>query len=168
MDWIEEKNNVKILKKHLKLFDGEWADGTPKISFDDDIYILQYLKPSFFGSPKWTDFPVFFRRENVLQDFIKTAYIFDFQFDVFIKDGKYGYVTSGNDCWIELIDLIVLDKYRIFGYDAKFSVTKGKIFKEYPKYKDGLLSKAYARYVSDSNVGLSDTLEEKMYKLVEG
>lgn len=64
---------IKIIKKHLKTN-----------NFDSDVYILNY-QISIFGIKIWREFPIYFCREDILKDFIETAYIFDFKFSCIYK-----------------------------------------------------------------------------------
>ena len=87
METEKLQNPIKIIKKHLKTN-----------SFDKDVYILNY-QISIFGIKIWHEFPIYFRDEAILKDFIETAYIFDFNFSLVCKcsinfDGFVFYIET--------------------------------------------------------------------------
>ena len=73
METEKSQRPIKIVKKHLK---------TNK--FDTDIYILNY-QISILGIKIWREFPIYFCNEEILKDFIESAYIFDFKFSWVFK-----------------------------------------------------------------------------------
>ena len=162
METKKSQNLIKIIKKHLKTN-----------NFDKDVYILKY-QVSFFNIKIWREFPIYFCDENILKDFIETAYIFDFKFSQIFKCSlnfeyfNYYIKTKNFTIYFRFI-LIEMGKYNIF-YNYHYSdfVIKENKNKNYaPIYANEKLSIAYESYSNATyKNGLSEPLEEKTYKLV--
>lgn len=159
METEKSQRPIKIIKKHLKTN-----------NFDEDVYILNY-QISIFGIEIWREFPIYFYNEEILKDFIKTAYIFDFNF-------SWIYQCSANyECYSHYIEtknfriyfrniLVVMGKYDIFYNFSDFVIKENKNEEYMPEYASTNLSEAYRSYNSATyKNGLSEPLEEKIYKL---
>ncbi len=149
---------IKIIKKHLKTND-----------FNSDIYILNY-QVSIFGIKIWREFPIYFRDEEILKDFIETAYIFDFDFSwifkcsINIDDFSYCIKTRNFTIYFGNT-LVVMGKYDVFCGISDFVIKENNNEEYAPKYASSMLSVAYRLYINDIKYGLSEPLEEKTYKL---
>lgn len=150
---------IKIIKKHLKTN-----------NFDSDVYILNY-QISIFGIKIWREFPIYFCREDILKDFIETAYIFNFKFSCIYKcsinfdDFRY-YIETKNFTIYFRSTLTVMGKYDIFYKFSDFVIKENKNEEYAPTYENINLSVAYGLYNSTTyKNGLSEPLEEKIYKL---
>jgi len=160
--------NVKIVKKYLK-------EGYGVSEFNDYVYILEYKTKTLFGKEKWVEFPIMFVDERVLKDFIESAYIFNFEFgkltrDLIMNSTANHYKTyriCGNDCCIHFEDIFISDSgYKIFRYGSNIVLTIDK-WTYTPNWQGKYLSNLYSLYKEDSNIGLSNAIEEKEYKIVE-
>lgn len=155
---------VKILKKYLKA-----GSGIP--AYYGNVYILEYKTKTIFGKEKWVEFPIMFENERQLKDFIESAHIFNFEFNRITREHCLSdtehyktYRISGNDCYIHFGKVNVIDGYKVF--TQQFYITQFK-YDDCSKWEGTYLSSLYKWYQSDMNVGLSDTIEEKHYKIVE-
>ena len=159
METEKLQNPIKIIKKHLKADD-----------FNSDVYILNY-QISIFGIKIWRKFPIYFCNEAVLKDFIETAYIFDFKFSwVFecsLNFDSFRYYIETKNFTIYFRDVItIMGKYDIFCSFSDFVIKENKNEEYAPKYSSTNLSKAYKLYNNETyKTGLSESLEEKTYKL---
>lgn len=158
METEKLQNPIKIIKKHLKTN-----------NFDSDVYILNY-QVSFFNIKIWREFPIYFCAEEILKDFIKTAYIFDFKFSqIFICSANYEcythYIETKNFTIYFRNTSVIMGKYHIFNYYSDFVIKENKNEEYAPKYASRNLSVAYGKYNNDVKYGLSEPLEEKIYKL---
>lgn len=160
METEKSRRPIKIIKKHLKTND-----------FNSDIFILNY-QVSIFGIKIWREFPIYFYNEDILKDFIETAYIFDFKFSWIFKcsanfdDFRY-YIEIENFTIYFRSILTVMGEYDVFCGISDF-VIKEKTNEEYaPQYTSPILSVAYGLYNTNTTykTGLSEPLEEKTYKL---
>ena len=159
METEKLQNPIKIIKKHLKTND-----------FDSDVYILNY-QISIFGIKIWREFPIYFCREDILKDFIETAYIFNFKFSWIFKcsinfdDFRYAIETKNFTIYFRST-LTVMGKYDVFCRFSDFVIKNNKDEEYAPAYASLDLSVAYSSYICDSyKIGLSEPLEEKTYKL---
>ncbi len=150
---------IKIIKKHLKTN-----------NFDSDVYILNY-QISIFGIKIWREFPIYFCREDILKDFIETAYIFNFKFSCIYKcsinfdDFRY-YIETKNFTIYFRSTLTVMGKYDVFYKFSDFVIKENKNEEYAPTYENINLSVAYGLYNNATyKNGLSEPLEEKIYKL---
>jgi len=158
METEKLQSPIKIIKKHLKTN-----------SFDNDVYILNY-QISIFGIKIWREFPIYFYREDILKDFIETAYIFDFKFSWIFKcstnfDAFTYYIETKNFTIYFRNTLVVMGKYDIFNNFSDFVIKENKNEEYAPRYASRNLSVAYGLYNNDSKYGLSEPLDEKTYKL---
>ena len=149
---------IKIIKKHLKTN-----------NFNSDVYILNY-QVSFFNIKIWREFPIYFCREDILKDFIETAYIFNFKFY------SLCWCTPNYQCYNHYIESKnftiyfrniskIMGKYYIFTECSDFVIKENKNEDYAPIYANKNLSVAYGLYNNDIKYGLSEPLEEKTYKL---
>lgn len=159
METEKSQRPIKIIKKHLKTND-----------FDSDVYILKY-QVSFFNIKIWREFPIYFCREDILKDFVETAYIFNFKFSSIFNcplnfdDFRYGIETKNFTIYFRST-LTVMGKYDVFYKYSDFVIKENKNEKYAPKYESIYLSVAYGSYNSEIyKNGLSEPLEEKTYKL---
>lgn len=158
METEKSQRPIKIIRKHLKTND-----------FDNDVYILNY-QMSIFGIKIWREFPIYFCNEDILKDFIETAYIFDFKFSQvsecsFFDNYYFDYYIKTKNFTIYFKDLlVVMGKYKIFSGISDFIIKENK--KYAPRYTSEYLSIAYRLYINDIKYGLSESLEEKTYKLM--
>ena len=158
METEKLQNPIKIIKKHLKTN-----------SFDKDVYILNY-QISIFKIKIWREFPIYFCDEEVLKDFIETSYIFDFKFSWVFKcsinydDFRYFIETKNFTIYFRNL-LVVMGKYNVFCGFFFFVIKDNKNEEYAPKYASTNLSVAYGLYINDTKYGLSESLEEKIYKL---
>jgi hypothetical protein len=159
METEKSQRPIKIIKKHLKTND-----------FDSDVYILNY-QISIFGIKIWREFPIYFCREDILKDFIETAYIFNFKFSSIFScslnfdDFRYGIETKNFTIYFKST-LTVMGKYVVFYKYSDFVIKENKNEEYAPKYESIYLSVAYGSYNSEIyKNGLSESLEEKTYKL---
>lgn len=150
---------IKIIKKHLKTK-----------NFDSDVYILKY-QVSFFNIKIWREFPIYFCDEEILKDFIETAYIFDFKFSWIFKcsinydDFRYYIETKNFTIYFRSL-LVVMGKYDVFYKFSDFVIKENKNKEYAPTYANTNLSVAYGSYNNARyKNGLSEPLEEKTYKL---
>lgn len=159
METEKSQKPIKIIKKHLKTND-----------FDNDVYILNY-QMSIFGIKIWREFPIYFCNEDILKDFIETAYIFDFKFsrvsECSVFDNlyfDYGIETKNFTIYFKDL-LVVMGKYDIFSGISDFIIKENK--KYAPSYTSEYLSIAYGLYNNATyKNGLSESLEEKTYILM--
>lgn len=159
METEKPQRPIKIIKKHLKTN-----------SFDKDVYILNY-QISIFGIKIWREFPIYFCDEDLLKDFIETAYIFNFKFSDLFKcsinydDFRY-YIETKNFTIYFRSTLTVMGKYNVFYNFSDFVIKENENEDYAPIYANKQLSIAYESYNNDVfNYGLSEPLEEKTYKL---
>lgn len=160
MEIEKSQRPIKIIKKHLKTN-----------SFDKDVYILKY-QVSFFNIEIWREFPIYFCDEEILKDFIETAYIFNFKFSCIYKcsinydDFRYFIETENFTIYFRNL-LVVMGKYNVFCGFSDFVIKDNKNEEYVPTYASTNLSEAYRSYNSATyKTGLSEPLEEKIYKLV--
>ena len=150
---------IKIIKKHLKTND-----------FNSDVYILNY-QVSFFNIKIWREFPIYFYNEDILKDFIETSYIFDFKFSwVFKHSVNYEcyshYIETENFTIYFRSTLTVMGKYHVFYNFSDFVIKENENEDYAPTYANKKLSVAYGLYNNATyKNGLSEPLEEKIYKL---
>lgn len=159
METEKTQRPIKIIKKHLKTRD-----------FDSDVYILNY-QISIFGIKIWREFPIYFCNEEILKDFIETAYIFNFKFSLIFRcsinfnDFRYGIETKNFTIYFRDL-LVVMGKYNVFYKYSDFVIKENKNEQYAPTYISTYLSEAYGSYNSATyKNGLSKPLEEKTYKL---
>ena len=159
METEKLQNPIKIIKKHLKTND-----------FDSDVYILNY-QVSFFNIKIWREFPIYFCRENILKDFIEIAYIFNFKFSRIFEcsfnfdDFRYGIKTKNFTIYFRSTST-VMGKYNVFYRFSDFVIKENKNEEYAPIYASINLSAAYKSYINKTyKNGLSESLEEKTYKL---
>lgn len=151
-----DDKQYKIIKKHLKTRD-----------FDSDIYILEYKFPILHF---WTEFPIYFTNENILKDFIELSYLFNFNF-VFLHDNSDFVKTEQYiRCWkrgfnIYLSTIKVIHNYILGDWSTNFTIVETEYESDAPRYHGKKLSDAYNAYLKSTRVGLSESLEEKAYKL---
>ena len=125
----------------------------------------------FFNIKIWREFPIYFYNEDILKDFIETAYIFNFKFSWIFKcsinydDFRYGIETKNFTIYFRGL-LTVMGKYNIFYNFSDFVIKENKNEEYAPEYASRNLSVAYGSYISETyKNGLSAPLEEKIYKL---
>ena len=155
----KSQRHIKIIKKHLKTN-----------NFDSDIYILNY-QISLFRIKIWREFPIYFCDEKILKDFIETAYIFNFRFSwifecsINFDDFEYCIETKNFKIYFRSI-LTVMGKYNVFSDISDFVIKENKNEKYAPIYANQNLSATYELYINATyKNGLSEPLEEKIYKL---
>ena len=151
-----DDKQYKIIKKHLKTRD-----------FDSDVYILKYRFPIFHFC---AEYPIYFTNENILKDFVESAYLFNFNF-VFLHD-KSNYIGTEHciRCFkrgfnIYLSTKKVIHNYILEDWTNNFTILETEYENDAPRYYGKKLSDAYNAYINSTRVGLSESLEEKIYKL---
>ena len=159
METEKSQRPIKIIKKHLKTN-----------NFNSNVYILKY-QVSFFNIKIWREFPIYFYNEDILKDFIETAYIFDFKFSWIskcsINYNCYNYCIETKNFTIYFRStLTVMGKYIVFYNFSDFVIKENKNEEYAPEYASRNLSVAYGLYNNDVKYGLSEPLEEKTYKLM--
>ena len=147
---------VKIIKKHLSCSE-----------YDKDVYILKYKLNILHYWNVWKEFPIYFEDENVLKDFIKTSYIFEHKFNNITEGAymlsKYIYV----DDYVFKVYFRHLNcklQHYIFDNNSRFYIYE-ELYGDEIWHSGKTLSTAYSKYYKGSRIGLSETLEEKTYKL---
>lgn len=151
-----DDKQYKIVKKHLKARD-----------FDSDVYILKYRFPILHF---WAEYPIYFTNEDILKDFIESAYIFNFNFVILHSSencvGTEHYIRCFKKGFnIYLSTKKVLYNYVLENWSSNFTIVETEYESEAPRYHGKKLSEAYNAYLKSTRVGLSESLEEKMYKL---
>lgn len=132
-------------------------------NFDEDVFILYYRFPILHF---WKEFPVYFTKEDILKDFAENAYIFNFRF--FDMQGKSNYATYRyflcDGFKIALNSMSEVIGHLVFDNSSYFAIKETLDEDSSPRYLGSKLSEAYEKYINAPRMGLSDKIEEKIYK----
>ena len=148
---------IKIVKKHLMCR-----------NFDEDVFILYYRFPVLHF---WKEFPIYFTKEDILKDFAENAYIFKFRFFDLCGTSylSYRYFLC-NGFKITLSSMTDVIGHLVFDNGSYFTIKETLDEDSSPRYLGNKLSEAYEKYLNAPRMGLSDKIEEKIYKykLIDG